>query len=113
MLEAAASAISSRAIAFTILFQANPRDVGWVALAAFAAFGAARSGPAAAGPEMGAFVGALIVGLISNLHARLGNRSSTLMLVPGYGFEMSATTGAGPRPMVDLARKPRARQTPS
>jgi uncharacterized membrane protein YjjP (DUF1212 family) len=76
-------ALALSAIAFTFLLQAHPRDIGWIALASFVAFGGARYGSMLGGPEAGAFVGALTVGLASNLQARLRNRSAMLMLVPG------------------------------
>ena len=42
-----------------------------------------RAGAAAFGPELGAFVGALTVGVASNLYAYLLHRPASVTLVPG------------------------------
>jgi uncharacterized membrane protein YjjP (DUF1212 family) len=86
-------ALSMTAIAFTILFQARPRDIGWIGLAGFIAFGSARLGSSFGGPEMGAFAAALTVGLVSNIYARISNRSVTLMLVPGIMLIVPGSVG--------------------
>lgn len=68
---------------FTILLRARLRDMGWIILMAFAAFGGARLGAQWLGVELGAFVGALLVGVGSNAYARLIDRPAAVLMVPG------------------------------
>ena len=42
---------------------------------------------------MGAFAAALTVGLVSNIYARVSNRSVTLMLVPGIMLIVPGSVG--------------------
>jgi len=70
-------------IGFAILLRAEPRDLGWVALAAWLAFGAARLGSDVLGPQLGAFVGALTVGLAGNLYGLLLDRPTQIPQAPG------------------------------
>jgi uncharacterized membrane protein YjjP (DUF1212 family) len=82
-------------LAFVVLFQARRRDAGWILLAGILGFVGARSGAMLLGPELGSFVGALVVGIAGNAYARLKRRPASvlqvpalLMLVPGsIGFE--------------------------
>jgi len=76
-------AILAGALAFTVLLRARPRDAGWVALAGVLAIEGVRLGGRLLGPQLGAFVGALIVGIGANLFARLRRRPAALMQVPG------------------------------
>ncbi len=71
------------ALAFVILLKAELRDAPWIVLAGALAVGGARIGGDTLGPELGAFVGALVTGMASNWYARLTNRSSQIVLVPG------------------------------
>lgn len=68
---------------FAILLRAEPRDLGWVAVAAWLAFGAARVGSEVLGPQLGAFVGALVVGLAGNLYGLLLDRPTQIPQAPG------------------------------
>jgi len=70
-------------LAFTVLLRAEPRETPWIVLAGALAFGGARLGASLLGPELGAFVGALAVGLGSNAYSRLLARPAALTLVPG------------------------------
>jgi uncharacterized membrane protein YjjP (DUF1212 family) len=69
--------------AFTVLLSARPRDVGWIILAAGLAFTGARFGAHLFGAELGAFAGALLVGLAGNAFANRFDRPSAVLLVPG------------------------------
>ena len=71
------------ALCFGVFFQSKPRDFGWVMLASTVAYGGVRLVGRPFGPELGAFVGALGMGLASNLFARHTGRPASLMLVPG------------------------------
>jgi len=67
----------------TVLFQAHPRDAGWIAAAGAIAYAGARLGGQLGGIEFGALTGALVLGLASNLHARTFHRPSIVTLIPG------------------------------
>jgi uncharacterized membrane protein YjjB (DUF3815 family) len=75
---------------FIVLFQARIRDWPRICPVAWLGFFAADATQPLYGPEWGAFVGAAVVGLLSNLYARFYNRPALipqmpaiLMLVPG------------------------------
>jgi uncharacterized membrane protein YjjP (DUF1212 family) len=80
-LEAVALIVSGGAL--TVLFRARPRDVLWVLLASMVGFGGARLGSAWLGPDLGAIVGALAVGLAANAAARALDRPAAVMTAPG------------------------------
>lgn len=89
-----APALLLAAAAFTILFQARLRDMGWIAAAGALSYVSARVGSELGGaPEIGAFVGALTLGLASNLHARLLNRPASVTLVPGIVLLVPGSVG--------------------
>jgi uncharacterized membrane protein YjjP (DUF1212 family) len=70
-------------LAFTVLLKAPPEDAPWILGAGAVAFAGARAGGALLGPELGAFVGALAIGLGSNGYSRILGRPAALTLVPG------------------------------
>ena len=78
-----AAAVLVAAGSFTILLQARPRDFGWIALGAAVAFVGGNLGTHLFGPELGAFFGALVLGLAGNLFANVFDRPSVIVLVPG------------------------------
>jgi uncharacterized membrane protein YjjB (DUF3815 family) len=67
----------------TVILRARPRDVPVIGLAGALAFGGARLGTEVLGPELGAFVGALVLGMASNAYARLARVVELVALVPG------------------------------
>lgn len=76
--------------AFAVLFQARLSEWRVISVTCLAGFMATRWGTLALGPELGPFLGALTVGVVSNLYARVFNRPasvpsmpSILLLVPG------------------------------
>jgi uncharacterized membrane protein YjjP (DUF1212 family) len=79
----AALALIVSASAFAILLRADRRDITWIVIAAAVAFMATRLGSRLLGPELGVFVGALAIGLGSNLFNRLTERPAVVTLVPG------------------------------
>lgn len=79
--ELAALAIAPFGLA--VLLRAEPKDWIWVAAAGWLAYGGARVGGMILGPELGAFVGALLVGTASNLYALIRDRPSQIPLAPG------------------------------
>ncbi|MCB9897762.1 MAG: threonine/serine exporter family protein [Planctomycetes bacterium] len=70
-------------LAFAVLLSARARDVPWVLLAGVLAYLGARQGAAALGPELGALVGALLVGLAGNLASHVLRRPPSVVQVPG------------------------------
>jgi uncharacterized membrane protein YjjP (DUF1212 family) len=70
-------------LGFTVLFRAHARDAIWILLAGALGIAGSRVGSAAFGPELGAFVGALSVGVASNAYAYLLRRPASVTLVPG------------------------------
>jgi uncharacterized membrane protein YjjP (DUF1212 family) len=80
---ALAAAVVISGLSFSTLLRVRPRDVGWVVLACGLAFAGTRLGAMLLGPELGAFLGALLLGLASNGFARAFDRPAALPLVPG------------------------------
>lgn len=70
-------------VGFAILLRAEPRDFGWIALAGWLAFAGARTGALLLGPNLGSFLGALAVGVASNLDALWRDRPAQITQVPG------------------------------
>ena len=76
-------AVLVSAVSFAILLKADPRDTGWIMVAAVVAVIASQAGTSLLGPGLGVFVGALAVGVGSSLFSRLNHRPSAVTLVPG------------------------------
>jgi uncharacterized membrane protein YjjB (DUF3815 family) len=70
-------------LGLTVLLQAEPRDAPFIVASGLVAFSASRGGTALLGPELGACLGALGVGLASNAFARTWRRPASIPLVPG------------------------------
>jgi uncharacterized membrane protein YjjP (DUF1212 family) len=68
--------------ALVVWLRARPKDLGSIALVSAAGYVGARLGVALLGPELGPFVGALLVGMSSNLLARLRNKPAMVTIVP-------------------------------
>jgi len=66
-----------------ILLRANKRDIPWVIASGVVAFLGGRIGARLLGPELGAFIAALLVGMASNLYAWFTDRPTSVTLVPG------------------------------
>jgi len=80
-------------VAFMVIFRARIRDLHLVFIGVFAAYGGARIGTAMLGPELGAFLGALLVGLVSSAIARIADRPAQLPLVPGVLLLVPGSVG--------------------
>jgi uncharacterized membrane protein YjjP (DUF1212 family) len=70
-------------MAFTILLKAELRDAPWIMASGLAGFLGARLGVHLLGPEVGSFLGALFVGTMGNVYARLLRRPAVVPIVPG------------------------------
>ena len=87
-------AIAIASLTIGVLFRVPRRDLLWVMAACFCTFGGARWGGLLLGPELGVFLGAIVLGVVSNLYARLLRRPAMvtrlpalMLLVPGgLGF---------------------------
>lgn len=77
------AALLAAGLSFTVLLRARPSDVGWVLLAGVLAIQGVRLGGWLLGPQLGAFVGALLVGMGGNLYARMLHCPAAVMQVPG------------------------------
>jgi len=71
------------ALGLMLLNQAHKCDWIWIVLACLIAYGAARLGLAIEAPVVGAFIGALAVGLAGNLFSALSGRPGSIMHLPG------------------------------
>jgi uncharacterized membrane protein YjjB (DUF3815 family) len=78
-----AVALGAAAVGFGVILRAPPRDFGWVLLACALALLCTIGGGRVLGPEVGAFVGAFLVGVAAHWFARVKDRPVALILVPG------------------------------
>jgi uncharacterized membrane protein YjjP (DUF1212 family) len=76
-------ALLAAPIGFTVLLRALPRDTLWIGLVGGLAFAGTRLGSIFLGPELGAFVGAVGLGVASNAYGRALGRLEVVPLVPG------------------------------
>ena len=95
-----------------MLLRASPRDTGWIGLVGALAFAGTRLGSVFLGPELGAFVGAVGLGVASNAYGRALRRLEVVPLVPGMllivpgslGFRsLSSLVGGDTLPGVEAA----------
>jgi len=70
-------------LAFAVLLAARRRDVFWILAVALLGFGGMKVGQRWFGPELGAWVGALAVGLAANTAERTGRALAVVLIVPG------------------------------
>ncbi len=77
------AALVVAALSFTVLLRAQARDAVWILLSGAVALAAGRLGGFVLGPELGVFIGSLIVGLASSAYAALLRRPAAVTRVPG------------------------------
>ncbi|MDX2184265.1 MAG: threonine/serine exporter family protein [Gemmatimonadaceae bacterium] len=86
-------AIVVAALSFTVLLRAEPADAGWIVLAGALSYLSARAGRERLGPELGAFIGALVIGVASDVFARVFRRPSAITQVPGVLIIVPGSVG--------------------
>ena len=79
--------------ALAVLFRARPRDVLVIVPAAVIGYYGSRTGAALMGPELGAWLGALAVGVFGNGYARFSHRPTAITLVPGIMLLVPGAVG--------------------
>lgn len=75
-------ALVAAALSYLVLFRARFKDALWIVAACGIAYYGARFGSQWLGPQLGGWIGALVVGLACNAYARLLDRPPTVPLVP-------------------------------
>jgi uncharacterized membrane protein YjjP (DUF1212 family) len=80
-------------LGFSVLLEAPPRDFGPILVTALVAIAGARLGRLWLGPEIGAFLGATLVGLASHAYARLRDRPALLLLTPAILLLVPGSVG--------------------
>ncbi len=88
-----AVAVVMASLSFVILFQASPRDIGWILGVCTLSFVGARVGAQLFGIETGAFIGALLVGIASGLHSKNLDRPSVVTSTPGIMMLVPGSVG--------------------
>jgi uncharacterized membrane protein YjjP (DUF1212 family) len=86
-------AVAVAGLAFAVILQAERRDTIRIVVIGLVAVAAGRLGARFLGLELGAFMGALAVGVIGNLFSRLRNRPSLILIVPGILMLVPGTIG--------------------
>lgn len=81
------------AAALLVLFRAHPKDYGWFLIAGSVALGGSRFGATHFGPHLGALVGAVLIGVGSNLFARLRDRPAAILQMPGLMLLVPGSLG--------------------
>ncbi len=71
------------ALGLMLLYQAQRRDWHWILIACLIAWAGASVGGELDAPVVGAFIGALAVGVAGNLFVRLTGRPGSIMHIPG------------------------------
>lgn len=80
-------------LAFSVVLKAAPRDVPWVLLATTIAVLGALAGNGWLGPELGALVGATLIGLLAHAYARRTRRPALVLLTPGMLILVPGSVG--------------------
>lgn len=91
--EAEIPALLLAPIAFGVLFQAHARHFGWIVVTAISGYLGAKGGAVLLGPELGSFVGALVVGLTGNGVARATGLPTMVCHVPGILLLVPGSVG--------------------
>jgi len=88
-----AIALVAAPLSFTVLLKAKPRDAGWIVAACILGFAGSRAGSVVLGPDLGVFVGALVVGLAGSAYSHWWRRPPTVLRVPGILMLVPGSVG--------------------
>ena len=88
-----AIALIAAPLAFTVLLRALPRDALWILLACGLGFAGTRLGSRYLGPELGVFLGALVVGLSGSAYWHFLRRPPPVLRVPGILLLVPGSVG--------------------
>lgn len=86
-------AIAAMSLAFTVLLRAKLRDAVWIAVAGALAVIGSKAGTNWLGSDLGAFMGALVVGVASRCYARAFDRPALITQVPGILLLVPGSVG--------------------
>ena len=86
-------AILAMSLAFTVLLRAKARDANWIAVAGALAVLSSQAGTRWFGSDLGAFIGALVVGIASRCYARAFDRPALITQVPGILLLVPGSVG--------------------
>lgn len=78
---------------FALLFNAYMRDWAWIFIAVIIAWYTSMAGNMLLDAPLGAFVGALVVGLVGNFFARVTGRPSSILHTPGLLLLVPGSVG--------------------
>ena len=87
------AAVATAPFAFGIVLEARRSELGVIFLASASGYLAARLGADVLGPDLGPFLGALVVGLVANTYARLVDRPALVPLTPGIFMLVPGSLG--------------------
>jgi len=101
-------AVTVLSLSLIILFKTRVKDAPWGMLSGYIAFGTTLWGSLYLGPALGAFIGAFVLGLYSNVFSRIMNLPSSLvlllglvMLVPGSKVYIGLNTAVAGQAMLN------------
>jgi uncharacterized membrane protein YjjB (DUF3815 family) len=77
------AALAVSAVAFSILLQADRRDLPWIIAAAILSILASRVGTSMVGAELGPFFGSFAIAIAGWLFSRLTDRPANVVVAPG------------------------------
>ena len=86
-------ALLTMPLALTVLLKAHLRDAVWIVIAGALAVGGAKLGASFLGPELGVFLGALVVGVASNWYSHLLDHPAIITQVPGILLLVPGSVG--------------------
>lgn len=86
-------AVAVAAVALVPLFSARKQDVGWFLAAALTAFTTVYFTSLTMGSALGAFAGAIIVGLLAKLVTRFFDVPGAMIIMPGFIILVPGTVG--------------------
>ncbi|MBV1908244.1 MAG: threonine/serine exporter family protein [Kangiellaceae bacterium] len=86
-------AVSIASLALVPLFSARKKDFGWFLSSALVAFTTVHFASLALGPSLGAFVGAITVGLMAKLATRFFDLPGAMIMMPGFIILVPGSVG--------------------